>query len=279
MDELEISGRRYISSTRAAKEHKYHSDYIGQLVRGGKVVGQKVGRAWYVDAESLSEYLGKEVPARSPLTKKAIEQIITKAESVGSEEESVAEPKIDVRDSSSDLDEIKTHIVEPTETPFIMPLRKSGRAHVIASIDETPVAHEVEPIVVEEKIIAQPVAEVSNAEEETFIPVKISNEATRNIYVEPEDSFYKVSRKGLRYVSASTPVAQKVFAEGKGHSPQHLERETRNTVHASVVAKSLSVVLIAGILSLGFGVLMSYYLHSITTVGEAGQTSSVILSN
>ena len=60
MDELEISGRRYISSRRAAKEHKYHSDYIGQLIRGGKVEGQKVGRAWYVDAESLATYLSKE---------------------------------------------------------------------------------------------------------------------------------------------------------------------------------------------------------------------------
>jgi hypothetical protein len=60
MDELEISGKRYISSRRAAKENKYHSDYIGQLVRTGKVVGTKVGRAWYVDENSLSQYLGKE---------------------------------------------------------------------------------------------------------------------------------------------------------------------------------------------------------------------------
>ena len=57
-----ISGRRFLSSQRAAKEHGYHSDYIGQLIRGDKVKGQKVGRAWYVDAESLATYLGK--PAR-----------------------------------------------------------------------------------------------------------------------------------------------------------------------------------------------------------------------
>lgn len=60
MDELEISGRRYLSSKRAAKEHKYHADYIGQLIRAGKVVGTKVGRAWYVEAESLAEYLASE---------------------------------------------------------------------------------------------------------------------------------------------------------------------------------------------------------------------------
>ena len=42
MDELEISGKRYISSRRAAQEYKYHADYIGQLVRAKKVAGQKV---------------------------------------------------------------------------------------------------------------------------------------------------------------------------------------------------------------------------------------------
>lgn len=57
MDELEISGKRYISSRRAAKENKYHSDYIGQLIRGGKLVGKKVGRAWYVEADSLARFL------------------------------------------------------------------------------------------------------------------------------------------------------------------------------------------------------------------------------
>jgi len=60
MDELEISGKRYLSSKRAAREHKYHADYIGQLIRSGKVVGTKVGRAWYVEAASLDEYLATE---------------------------------------------------------------------------------------------------------------------------------------------------------------------------------------------------------------------------
>ena len=63
MDELEISGKRYISTKRAGKDHKYHADYIGQLIRGKKVDGQKVGRSWYVNADSLATYLG--VPAQA----------------------------------------------------------------------------------------------------------------------------------------------------------------------------------------------------------------------
>lgn len=60
MDELEISGKRYISSKRAAKENRYHIDYIGQLIRAGKITGSKVGRSWYVEVESLDAFLGKE---------------------------------------------------------------------------------------------------------------------------------------------------------------------------------------------------------------------------
>ena len=60
MDELQISGKRFISSRRIARDNGYTSDYIGQLIRGGKVIGQKVGRAWYVDAVSFDTFLGVE---------------------------------------------------------------------------------------------------------------------------------------------------------------------------------------------------------------------------
>ena len=64
MDELQISGKRFISSRQLAREHGYTADYLGQLIRGGKVSGQKVGRAWYVDAASFDAYLGEEGPVQ-----------------------------------------------------------------------------------------------------------------------------------------------------------------------------------------------------------------------
>lgn len=63
MDELEIGGKRYLSSRRAAKEHRYHIDYIGQLIRAGRVTGKKVGRSWYVEENSLNTYLKQEAGA------------------------------------------------------------------------------------------------------------------------------------------------------------------------------------------------------------------------
>jgi hypothetical protein len=102
MDELEISGKRYISSRRAGKEHKYHPDYIGQLVRAGKVNGQKVGRAWYVDADSLARYLSQDLGPREPI--QAIQSIQPKEEKIiVTEVEEIAEPVTQI---------VKTEIVE-----------------------------------------------------------------------------------------------------------------------------------------------------------------------
>lgn len=67
MDELEIDGKKYLSSKRAAREHKYHIDYIGQLIRAGKVSGKKVGRSWYVEEASLKSYLLAEAGAPAPI--------------------------------------------------------------------------------------------------------------------------------------------------------------------------------------------------------------------
>lgn len=54
MDELVISGKKYISSKRASELTGYAKDYIGQLARGGKVPATRIGRAWYVDEIALT---------------------------------------------------------------------------------------------------------------------------------------------------------------------------------------------------------------------------------
>ena len=56
MDELQISGRKYISSKRASEITGYAKDYVGQLARGEKVPATRVGRAWYVDEEAIKKH-------------------------------------------------------------------------------------------------------------------------------------------------------------------------------------------------------------------------------
>jgi excisionase family DNA binding protein len=57
MDEVIIKGIKYISSKRAAKETGYTKDYIGQLVRLGKLKATKVGRAWFIDEREVAKFM------------------------------------------------------------------------------------------------------------------------------------------------------------------------------------------------------------------------------
>ncbi len=89
MDELEISGKRHISTRRAAREHGYHSDYMGQLIRSKKVAGQKVGRSWYIDEESLNAYLGK---APTPAPPRVVVPVPAEEPALINDAPAVAEP-------------------------------------------------------------------------------------------------------------------------------------------------------------------------------------------
>lgn len=51
--DLYFDGKKYISSSRAAKISGYVNDYIGQLCRDGKLECRMIGRSWYVSLESL----------------------------------------------------------------------------------------------------------------------------------------------------------------------------------------------------------------------------------
>ena len=53
MDELTVNQTKYISSKRAAEMSGYAKDYIGQMVRLGKLDAKRVGRAWYVNEDQI----------------------------------------------------------------------------------------------------------------------------------------------------------------------------------------------------------------------------------
>lgn len=57
MDEMVVAQNKYISSKRAARLSGYAQDYIGQLIRMGKLPATKVGRAWFVDELALLSFV------------------------------------------------------------------------------------------------------------------------------------------------------------------------------------------------------------------------------
>jgi hypothetical protein len=109
MDELLISGKRFISAKRIAREHGYTADYIGQLIRGGKITGQKVGRAWYVDESSFSAYLEGE--AYVPTTPKEVISSEAVLLEVLPEQEVVAVAEVVVEEIPEDapVQEVEVH--------------------------------------------------------------------------------------------------------------------------------------------------------------------------
>ncbi len=67
--------KEYISASRASQEFGYSADYIGQLCRGGKVLGRLVGRTWYVEKNSLLQHRDMTKRGRVPSSKREAKQI------------------------------------------------------------------------------------------------------------------------------------------------------------------------------------------------------------
>lgn len=73
MEEVNISGIRYISSKRASEMSGYSQDYIGQLARSGAIEAKRLSGLWYISLESLGahkEKAGSYVP--QPPQKKTV---------------------------------------------------------------------------------------------------------------------------------------------------------------------------------------------------------------
>ena len=66
MDEMSLGRSKYISTRRAAKLTGYAQDYVGQLVRQGKVKATKVGKAWFVLEDDALRLAGKPNGKESP---------------------------------------------------------------------------------------------------------------------------------------------------------------------------------------------------------------------
>jgi len=262
MDELEISGKRYISTRRAGKEHKYHSDYIGQLIRGGKVKGQKVGRSWYVDESSLSSYLGKEVKTPEPI--EMLSEVVAPAEAR-------PEEKID-------------EIVEVEEEKPIRATtwKKIPEVARVESIGETTPVTVLEDVEVEtnEQIIKDDTVSVADEVE------KENHIAIRNIDKEEK-------KKNITYVSNDGPVFPVKVRKQKISTPvfaaSEIEESVEDAEDSSVVVEETlqsravrplqyGAVAMLGVLAFILVGGMSYLLSYKTTVEGDQMSASVTLT-
>lgn len=248
MDELEIEGRRYISTRRAAKEHKYTSDYVGQLIRGNKIIGKKVGRSWYVDEDSLNAYLSGE-PAKPVV--KVVAPVVEQPKPV----ERLVVEKV-------------SPVVEPT-TPI---------AQVSVEEKVVPATQPDEPVVDVEEKVFEPVIIKTTHTDEHRIPVRTAHNAAD----------IQKPMGGLRYVADTEPAlpeiqkkvaiavpVQRVAAPAPQEDYAAYEEEYVEHVQSKKI-KSLALVgvVFVGLVTLSVTALVSATLNSHIVV-EKGQTASV----
>lgn len=63
-EKLILDGITYISAGDAAVSFNFTRDYVAKLCREGKVSAKRVGRSWYVDDDSLKQFLLKQTYSR-----------------------------------------------------------------------------------------------------------------------------------------------------------------------------------------------------------------------
>ena len=69
MEAVIFDGKEYVKASVVAERFSYTQDYLGQLCRGKKVDARLVGRAWYINLDSLTghkktRYKGPDKPAK-----------------------------------------------------------------------------------------------------------------------------------------------------------------------------------------------------------------------
>lgn len=259
MDELEISGKRYISTRRAAREHGYHSDYMGQLIRGKKVAGQKVGRAWYIEEDSLNVYLGK-APAPAPTPKAPADAEVSAPAPV---ERLVVEEPVSVQPEVQAAPAPTPVVVQPT-------VEAIHEVHSESRADERPVAVHVAPQIYTE---AQPAVQYPVAAQEIH-HAPLYREEERRIPIHTPATAREQEVGGLRYAaddSPSLPVVTRI-------QPVHAQTPMpSNYVSAQRPSKgtfpyiSLSIVGVIALLASAFA---SNFI-SATVVTEQGKAATV----
>ena len=252
MDELVISDKRYISTRRAGKEHGYHSDYIGQLIRGGKVQGQKVGRSWYVDEESLAQYLGKEYD-----------------KSVSSALVAEAQPRQEApAEILPAVEEIKTQAQQEEEIPLEIKKVEEPPAKIEAQTEEVLIpVRKLEPLEPEPKAVEP--EKIKQIEE----PVPI----TRIMPRAPQTN----RTGGLRYIPDDEPLLPEIEPaanESRVEEPAEKSQKKLSTPSVRSHAPVLAMIALASIGAAAMALSAAASALVASRVSIAGQEASTSYS-
>lgn len=240
MDELDVGGKRYISSKRGAELTGYAKDYIGQLARAGKVPGTRFGRAWFVEEAALLKHLG--------------------AEMTQTEEVVVAPPSSNVAVSSMALNPVqakKPLLSRHMITPAALPKTWSSVQYLHDDSDLFPA---VSPHVVDVPIAPTPSpmsAVGEKKESEVRVPIHVAPSAVavdKRVAllvdgIRPRSAILRVAQASVM----PTPKAPEIKKEAnKSVAPLRRSVPVRWSPGSFVNAVAVSIVVFGSLLSFSF---------------------------
>jgi hypothetical protein len=122
VQKISFGNREYVKASQAAKRFRYTQDYIGQLCRAKKVDARLVGRVWYVNLESITQYRKSKhatqkkaakgtTAAKTKTTKSAVESVVRAKTARKLQEAFPKEAKQAVKHVSATYSRDKTSII------------------------------------------------------------------------------------------------------------------------------------------------------------------------
>ncbi len=225
-----------MSSKRAARENKYHIDYIGQLIRAGKINGKKVGRAWYVEEASLNKYLAQESGVVAPI------KVMPAPEPVQEEPIEMAEDPIEVIEVEAPAP--IAFEVEPEPTPALELVQEPAPEPEVAIAEEV---HETQ--ILKEEFAVEPIEpEAVPVEEEkveqkiniTIIEKKPYKSHSNLIYVEDTEPLMPVLHPRVRENADFVAMPTKRSADIQQDSAVEVDEEENKKEIVQTITKKKS---------------------------------------
>ncbi len=127
-----FDGKVYIKASELAREHRYTSDYVGQLARGGKVEARLAGRSWYIYEPSLMAYIKrdyvaqpkskpKSTPKQTPRTSAKLPALVSAAAAAGTKSQATPKPKAPAKLKAARKRAAKKPAMETPVAPAVTP--------------------------------------------------------------------------------------------------------------------------------------------------------------
>ena len=146
METVVLGGVAYTRASTAAKKFGYTSDYIGQLCRGKQIDARLVGRSWYVNIDSITEYRKqKHVKRKSRKAKKKSEISINKGVNKVQVEKPLHAETVKVTETRESSRETKVPIHYQSDERELLPRLMSEQTapvHIreVPAVESAPVA-------------------------------------------------------------------------------------------------------------------------------------------